>query len=228
MQAVKLGVVLLLAAVLVAMAPAALAAGRVALVVGNGTYAHIGQLPNPANDAADMTAALRRLGFEVTTVRDADRAALAEALRVFTRESAGAAVSLVFYAGYGLEMDGVNYLVPVGRAPGAGHGRAVRGAAAGAGVAGDDGGGAAGGDPGRVPEQPPPPSLNAADGGAEREPGELRRVGRVAAGIRDAGGVRGRGGDNGGGRRWPEQPVHVGLTVVSRAAAGDRRAVPAG
>ncbi len=104
----------LLAAVVPLAAPwEATAAGRVALVVGNGTYAHIGRLPNPGNDAADMTAALRRLGFEVTTVRDADRSAMTEALRVFTRESAGADVSLVFYAGHGLEMDGVNYLVPV-------------------------------------------------------------------------------------------------------------------
>ena len=92
---------------------AALAAGRVALVVGNGTYGHIGRLPNPGNDAADMGAALRRLGFDVTTVRDANRVAMTEALRVFTRASAGADVSLVFYAGHGLEMDGVNYLVPV-------------------------------------------------------------------------------------------------------------------
>ena len=35
-----------------------LAAGRVALVVGNSTYTHIGRLPNPDNDAADMSAAL--------------------------------------------------------------------------------------------------------------------------------------------------------------------------
>ena len=115
MRPAKLGdVVLLLAVIVVASwSTRALAAGRVALVVGNGTYAHIGRLPNPGNDAADMSAALRRLGFEVTTVRDADRVALSEALRVFTRESAGADVSLVFYAGHGLEMDGVNYLVPV-------------------------------------------------------------------------------------------------------------------
>ncbi len=113
MRFAKLGALWLLAFVLVASPPGAFAAGRVALVVGNGTYAHIGPLPNPGNDAADMTAALRRLGFDVTTVRDADRNALAEALRVFTRESAGADVSLVFYAGHGLEMDGVNYLVPV-------------------------------------------------------------------------------------------------------------------
>ena len=91
----------------------AFAADRVALVVGNGAYAAIGALPNPGNDATDVAAALGRLGFDVTTVRDADRADMSEALRVFTRESAGADVSLVFYAGHGLEMDGVNYLVPV-------------------------------------------------------------------------------------------------------------------
>ena len=92
---------------------AATAAGRVALVVGNSAYAHIGALPNPGNDAADVGAALRRLGFEVTVARDADRAALNDALRAFTRRSGGADVSLVFYAGHGMEMDGVNYLLPV-------------------------------------------------------------------------------------------------------------------
>ena len=90
-------------------ASVALAAGRVALVVGNSTYSHIARLLNPENDAADM----RRLGFDVTTAQDADRASLNEALRVFTRESVGADMALVFYAGHGLEMDGVNYLVPV-------------------------------------------------------------------------------------------------------------------
>ena len=84
-----------------------------ARVVGNSTYAHIGRLPNPDNNARDMSAALRRLGFEVTTELDADRVELTEALRAFTRQGAGADVSLVFYAGHGIEMDGVNYLVPV-------------------------------------------------------------------------------------------------------------------
>ena len=94
--------------------PVASAAGRVALVMGNSDYAAIGALPNPGNDAADVSDALGRLGFDVTTVLDADRRwAMNEALRTFTRESAGADVALVFYAGHGLEMDGVNYLVPV-------------------------------------------------------------------------------------------------------------------
>ena len=89
------------------------AAGRVALVVGNSDYAAIGALPNPGNDAEGVAAALGRLGFDVTTVSDADRADLNEALRLFARESAGADVSLVFYAGHGIEVDGANYLVPV-------------------------------------------------------------------------------------------------------------------
>ena len=89
------------------------AAGRVALVVGNGAYTHAGRLPNPVNDASDVAAALGRLGFEVTVVRDAGRTALNEALRAFTRRSAGADMALVFYAGHAMEMDGTNYLLPV-------------------------------------------------------------------------------------------------------------------
>ncbi len=112
MHAVRSLVVAVLAFIVVAVPAVVLAYGRVALVVGNSTYTHIGRLPNPG-DAVDMSAALRRLGFEVTTELDADRVELTEALRAFTRQSAGADVLLVFYAGHGIEMDGVNYLVPV-------------------------------------------------------------------------------------------------------------------
>ena len=113
MRTVKWTVVAALTFVALAVPSVVLADGRVALVVGNSTYAHIGRLPNPDNDARDMSGALRRLGFEVTTELDADRVELTEALRQFTRQSDGADVSLVFYAGHGIEMDGVNYLVPV-------------------------------------------------------------------------------------------------------------------
>ena len=106
--------VAVLAALLPLAAPlSASAASRVALVVGNGAYTHASRLPNPANDASDMAAALRRLGFEVTIARDAGRTDLNEALRAFTRRSATADVALVFYAGHAMEMDGVNYLLPV-------------------------------------------------------------------------------------------------------------------
>ena len=115
MRAVMSLVVAVLAFVVFAVPSVVLADGRVALVVGNSTYAHIGRLPNPDNDAADISVALRRLGFEVTTELDADRVELTDALRRFTRRSAGADVSLVFYAGHGIEMDDVNYYLVLGR-----------------------------------------------------------------------------------------------------------------
>ena len=95
------------------------AAGRVALVVGNGDYTYVTPLPNPVNDAVDVAAALERLGFDVTLLLNADRAALADALAAFETASDGAEVGLVFYAGHGVELgdgelsDGANYLVPV-------------------------------------------------------------------------------------------------------------------
>lgn len=61
----------------------ALADGWVALLVGNSTYAHIGRLPNPGERRGRHSrCALQRLGFEVTTELDADRAEL-------TRDCAG-------------------------------------------------------------------------------------------------------------------------------------------
>ena len=113
MRSVRSFVVAVLALVVLAVPAVVLADGRVALVVGNSTYAHIGRPPNPDNDARDLSVSLRRLGFEVTTEFNVDRVELTEALRAFTRRSAGTDVSLVFYAGHGIEMDGVNYLVPV-------------------------------------------------------------------------------------------------------------------
>ena len=67
MRSVRSLVVAVLVSVVLVAPAVVFADGRVALVVGNGTYAHIGRLPNPDNDAADMSAALRRVGFEVTT-----------------------------------------------------------------------------------------------------------------------------------------------------------------
>ena len=92
---------------------------------------------------------------------------MSEALRVFTRESAGADVSLVFYAGHGLEMDGVNYLGAGRRAAGARHGRAVRGDRTGRRAGGDGGRVATGGGLGRMPEQPSR-AVHAADEHARR------------------------------------------------------------
>ena len=77
---------------------------RVALVVGVSAYKHAPALPNPGNDARAMAAALGRLGFEVDTVLDPDRAALEAAVRRLGQKARGADAAVVFYAGHALEV----------------------------------------------------------------------------------------------------------------------------
>jgi hypothetical protein len=96
------------------MTGAALAADkRVALVIGNSNYLHTPKLDNPANDAADMAAALRGLGFAVIEGRDLAKAEMDEQIHAFARRLSGADVGVFFYAGHGLQVDGRNYLAPI-------------------------------------------------------------------------------------------------------------------
>jgi uncharacterized caspase-like protein len=90
-----------------------LADKRVALVIGNSAYLQSSALPNPVNDASDMSAALRNVGFEVTLGLDVDKRAFDAKVREFARTLEGADVALFFYAGHGLQVGGRNYLVPV-------------------------------------------------------------------------------------------------------------------
>lgn len=93
-------------------AGAALAETRVALVIGNSAYAHTTPLANPLNDARDMSAALKRTGFDVVEALDADKRKLDGALRSFADKLSAADVALFFYAGHGLQVGAQNYLVP--------------------------------------------------------------------------------------------------------------------
>src|SRR5690606_9763585 len=83
---------------------------RIALVVGNGSYDFAGYLPNPTNDAQAMADMLRELGFEVYLGLDLDKDGFEALLRQFTRALDGADVGLFFYAGHGLQVDGINYI----------------------------------------------------------------------------------------------------------------------
>jgi uncharacterized caspase-like protein len=86
---------------------------RVALVIGNGAYRTMPALRNPANDAGDVARQLRAMNFEVTDGIDLARNDFEEALIRFARESRDAEVALVYYAGHGLQHNGINYLIPV-------------------------------------------------------------------------------------------------------------------
>ena len=90
---------------------AAFAERRVALVVGNAQYANTNALRNPDNDADDIGAMLRQLGFEVIVGKDLDQQSFARQIDEFSRVLDGADVGLFFYAGHGVQLNDKNYLV---------------------------------------------------------------------------------------------------------------------
>jgi uncharacterized caspase-like protein len=106
--------VFVLVVVVLGTGSAALAEKRVALVIGNGAYTRVPRLDNPKNDAAAMEAMFKAAGFDaVVRVNDLGTAALRRALRDFSDTAQDADVAVVFYAGHGIEVGGVNYLIPI-------------------------------------------------------------------------------------------------------------------
>src|SRR5438270_3490716 len=108
---------LILAAVaLVAMAVQAQSQeSRIALVIGNAAY-QAGALATPANDAGLVAQTLQAAGFDVAGSRDLDQDTLRRALRDFIDKAQAAGpntVAFVYVSGYGLQLEGENYIVPV-------------------------------------------------------------------------------------------------------------------
>ncbi|MEO9775096.1 caspase family protein [Roseibium sp.] len=100
-----------LAMILAGTAPAL--AKRVALVIGNGAYEHTVALPNPANDAQEMAAKLRGLGFDVVAGQDQTYADMRRSVMNFSKKAYGAEIAILFYAGHGLQVGEQNHLVPI-------------------------------------------------------------------------------------------------------------------
>lgn len=94
-------------------------AQRHALVIGNSAYGAVAPLRSPQANAADMAAALGRLGFQVMNVRDADAATMRRALVDFAARATGAEMAIIYYSGHGIEVDGSTYLLPVDAKPSA-------------------------------------------------------------------------------------------------------------
>jgi uncharacterized caspase-like protein len=92
---------------------AALAAKRVALVIGNAAYTNAPMLVTPKNDTQDMAAALKTLGFTVILGSDLDKSGMDRKILEFEKALSGAEAGVFHYSGHGLQVAGVNYLVPV-------------------------------------------------------------------------------------------------------------------
>jgi hypothetical protein len=93
---------------------AARAEKRVALVVGNSNYQTVPQLPNPSRDATAIAKMFRDAGFEtVDTLINVGNLEFKRAIRKFEAIADQADIAVVYYAGHGVEISGVNYLIPV-------------------------------------------------------------------------------------------------------------------
>jgi uncharacterized caspase-like protein len=91
----------------------ALAEKRVALVMGISKYREVPRLSNPVRDAEAMSSLFRKAGFNVVeSQRDLGISELRRVLREFADTSRDADISVVYYAGHGIEVDGTNYLIP--------------------------------------------------------------------------------------------------------------------
>ena len=88
------------------------ASSKVALVIGNAAYSD-NPLKNPTNDARAISKRLKDYGFEIIYKEDVKVKEIGRVLREFKQKIAPGGTALVFYAGHGLQIKGVNYLPAV-------------------------------------------------------------------------------------------------------------------
>src|SRR5713226_5539691 len=88
---------------------------RIALVVGDGAYAK-SPLATAANDAGLIAQTLQAAGFDVVGARDLDGDTLRRSFRDFIQKAEASGpdtVAVVYLAGYGMQLAGENYFIPV-------------------------------------------------------------------------------------------------------------------
>ena len=85
---------------------------RLALVFGNSEYINGTSLKNPVNDANLMEATLKDLGFKVIKRLNAGKDIMISAIREFSEKLSDNNIALFYYAGHGVQVDGINYLIP--------------------------------------------------------------------------------------------------------------------
>jgi len=90
----------------------ALAAKRVALVIGNNDYKNVPKLQKAVNDARTMGDTLKQLGFTVMLAENQNRQQFSQTLLAFDNAVEPGDTAFFFYAGHGFEIAGQNFLLP--------------------------------------------------------------------------------------------------------------------
>lgn len=88
-------------------------ANRKALIIGNDSYKSVQPLLNAREDAKSMADSLKKAGYQITLLLDQDERSFKSAIRTFrSRIEPGDEVAL-FFAGHGVQLGNVNYLIPL-------------------------------------------------------------------------------------------------------------------
>lgn len=108
---------LVLVAVWASTSPALAAEGRaerrVALVIGNDDYSKVPKLEKAVSDGKTFAAEMKRAGFEVTLLSNANRRTMNDAINAFKDKIANGGVGVFYFAGHGVQVEGTNFLLPV-------------------------------------------------------------------------------------------------------------------
>lgn len=86
---------------------------KVALVIGVSRYQHSAPLSNTVADMRHVAERITAAGFELQQIVDPNLAALRNGIAAFLASARGADIALVYYAGHAVQIDGLNYLLPV-------------------------------------------------------------------------------------------------------------------
>ena len=104
---------LLLLIIFLTLSSNAFAQSKMALVIGNADYKSAA-LRNSVNDAKDIAEVLKELGFDVTLKTNINHIEFENTIRDFTQKIQSGGITLFFYSGHGMQVNGLNYLIPVG------------------------------------------------------------------------------------------------------------------
>jgi hypothetical protein len=87
---------------------------RVALLIGNGLYENVARLANPIKDASTLADVFRKAGFDSVALKtNVSKLEFNRALRQFMDAAQDADIAVLYYAGHGIQVRDMNYMIPV-------------------------------------------------------------------------------------------------------------------
>ncbi|WP_430813998.1 caspase family protein [Carboxylicivirga sp. RSCT41] len=85
---------------------------KIALCIGISDYDFVSPLKNPVNDATDVSDKLTAIGYDVTLLINVSRIELLRQIDNYNQKESSSDVSVIYYAGHGVQYNGINYIMP--------------------------------------------------------------------------------------------------------------------